>query len=324
MNAEGKILAPFPWFGGKRRAANIIWPRFGSVSAYVEPFFGSGAVLLNRPTPFHGYEIVNDIDGFVVNFWRSIKLSPTETAHWAEYPVTESDLHARHAWMLQRSATLTEQLEGNPGFHDPQIAGWWVWAVSIWLAGGFLTGDGPWKINKEQLLRRDKAPGGIRRIMPNIATHQGVKRLTLPPLPQYFNALAQRLENTTILAGDWKRPLSNALFVNSTATAIFLDPPYAHERRDKNIYRFDSNQTHKDVQNWCVENGHDKRLRIALCGYADEHDILLKHGWTSQNWIASNGRAKAQNKNHTTENIWFSPHCLHPENSLFATLNTNG
>ena len=43
-----KLDAPFPWFGGKRRVAPIVWQRFGDVQNYVEPFFGSGAVLLNR------------------------------------------------------------------------------------------------------------------------------------------------------------------------------------------------------------------------------------------------------------------------------------
>jgi len=43
------IKAPFPWFGGKSRAAEIIWARFGNVPNYVEPFAGSLAVLLDPP-----------------------------------------------------------------------------------------------------------------------------------------------------------------------------------------------------------------------------------------------------------------------------------
>jgi site-specific DNA-adenine methylase len=44
------LKAPFPWFGGKSRVADIVWDRFGDVANYVEPFFGSGAVLLH-PAP---------------------------------------------------------------------------------------------------------------------------------------------------------------------------------------------------------------------------------------------------------------------------------
>jgi DNA adenine methylase len=43
------LQAPFPYFGGKSRVAEIVWARFGDVDNYVEPFFGSGAVLLARP-----------------------------------------------------------------------------------------------------------------------------------------------------------------------------------------------------------------------------------------------------------------------------------
>lgn len=47
--SEGVLKAPFPWFGGKSKIANEVWRRFGDVPNYVEPFFGSGAVLLGRP-----------------------------------------------------------------------------------------------------------------------------------------------------------------------------------------------------------------------------------------------------------------------------------
>ena len=62
------LRAPFPWFGGKSRVADAVWERFGEVRNYVEPFFGSGAVLLGRACGARGTETVNDLDGFVANF----------------------------------------------------------------------------------------------------------------------------------------------------------------------------------------------------------------------------------------------------------------
>lgn len=36
------LRAPFPWFGGKSRAADIIWQRLGAdVINFVEPFFAT-------------------------------------------------------------------------------------------------------------------------------------------------------------------------------------------------------------------------------------------------------------------------------------------
>lgn len=45
-----KLKAPFPYFGGKSRVASIVWERFGDIANYVEPFFGSGAMLIARPS----------------------------------------------------------------------------------------------------------------------------------------------------------------------------------------------------------------------------------------------------------------------------------
>ena len=42
------MKAPFPWFGGKSRVAHLGWDRIGNVPNYVEPFFGSGAVVSAR------------------------------------------------------------------------------------------------------------------------------------------------------------------------------------------------------------------------------------------------------------------------------------
>jgi len=77
MDDSTNILkAPFPWFGGKSRVAPEVWARFGDVRNYVEPFFGSGAVLLGRPGGATGTETINDIDGFVANFWRALQADP--------------------------------------------------------------------------------------------------------------------------------------------------------------------------------------------------------------------------------------------------------
>ena len=116
------IKAPFPWFGGKRKVADLIWQRFGNVRNYVEPFFGSGAVLLNRPLPFDGVETVNDWDGLVANFWRALQHEPHLVAGYADNPVNENDLHARHAWLVGQKDRLQSRLEGDPEFYDAKIA----------------------------------------------------------------------------------------------------------------------------------------------------------------------------------------------------------
>jgi DNA adenine methylase len=71
------LRAPFPWFGGKSRAAALIWERLGPVANYVEPFAGSLAVLLGRPHPPR-IETVNDRDAYLANFWRALAAAPRQ------------------------------------------------------------------------------------------------------------------------------------------------------------------------------------------------------------------------------------------------------
>lgn len=62
---QNRLKAPFPYFGGKAMIADLVWHYLGDVKQYIEPFFGSGAVLLRRPQTQHQlyYEIVNDKEG---------------------------------------------------------------------------------------------------------------------------------------------------------------------------------------------------------------------------------------------------------------------
>jgi hypothetical protein len=98
-------------------------------------------------------------------------------------------------------------------------------------------------------------------------------------------------------------------------TSVFLDPPYGDEVEQTRVYASDSGTVAADVRQWCVENGNDKRLRIALCGYMGEgHDLLLDHGWQEHAWKTpggyGGGRGRTGDENRTKERIYFSPHCL--------------
>jgi hypothetical protein len=165
---QAPLKAPFPYFGGKSRAAPLVWPRFGAVRNYVEPFFGSGAMLLGRPQPFAGVETVNDADGFIANFWRAIQADPEAVAHYADWPVNENDLHARHAWLVERKDSLQARLEGDPDWFDAQVAGWCVWGMCCWIGSGFCSGAGPWHVRRStdgtRLLVCDSKKGmGVNR-----------------------------------------------------------------------------------------------------------------------------------------------------------------
>ncbi len=132
------MRAPFPWFGGKSRVAELVWERFGNTPNYVEPFFGSGAVLLARPHQAK-IETINDRDCFVANFWRALQADPDAVARHADNPVNEADQHARHLWLITQTE-WAERMKTEPEFYDAKIAGWWVWGQCIWIGSGWCSG----------------------------------------------------------------------------------------------------------------------------------------------------------------------------------------
>lgn len=67
---------PFSYYGGKTRLAPWIVSMLPAHRVYVEPFAGSLAVLMDKPPA--RFEVVNDLDGALVCFWRVLRDKPAE------------------------------------------------------------------------------------------------------------------------------------------------------------------------------------------------------------------------------------------------------
>jgi hypothetical protein len=416
------VRAPFPWFGGKRRVADVVWRAFGpDCPNYIEPFAGSLAVLLARPGGAGKIETVNDRDRYLANFWRAVSADPEAVARWADWPVNEADLHARHKWLVNQSE-FRERMHTDPDFYDVKIAGWWVWGLCQWIGGGWCvepqakgkkppkldgigkgvhsdTGHG--KARNERARTRPKmsgtnagegrgvgsggrgvhgdtshqrkrpvldgtslgrgvhsegaspelaaiksgmmpwlaspgnginapsaydvdayspgrrptlssAGGGVH--LPSLGNDRGLNGVAAAPCVDWFRALQQRLRRVRVACGDWQRVLGDSVLGKGKNVggrrpcAVFLDPPYSHEFRDPYLYSEDDAKVSDKVRVWAIEHGDDPDLRIALCGYAGEHE--MPKSWTEHAWKGARGYAAEGNANRELERIWFSPHCL--------------
>lgn len=331
------LRAPYPYFGGKSIVAPEIWARFGTdLDNYVEPCFGSGATLFACPTGGVKYETVGDKCHHVANFWRSVQHDPDGVADWASYPVSEVDLHARHAWLIKTSDTRRIQIEQDPDFYDVKAAGWWAWGMCLWLGTGWCS--------ERAILRGGRQKGdvpavtskdiGLATIRQTPVTHnQGIftarrrfqekaggvvaARRNANDLQQWMRALSDRLQNVRVLCGDWKRCVTPAVTWKLGKTGILLDPPYGHHTgRDNTVYACDQDIA-AEVAAWCIKNGDNPLLRIAFCGYEGEHK--MPPTWSCYPWKSRGGFSGISSKEHTPgkdnrlrERIWFSPHCLPP------------
>ena len=313
----GTLAAPFPYFGGKSLACETVWAAFGEVDNYVEPFAGSAAMLLGAPEGKR-VETINDADGFVANFWRAVSKDDAAVAEALDWPTNETDLFARHMWLVQQSEGLLARLHADPDYYDALIAGWWAWGACNWIGSGWCSGKGPWTLVDGEVVRN--AGQGVNRKLPHLGdAGQGVNR-QLPHLGNagrgdfirdWLSKLGARLRDVRVTCGGWQRVLTDSVTTRHGLTGVFLDPPYTKGAMDYAAGGV-GGALANDVRSWCLKNTTNPLLRIVLCGHAGEHDELLNHGWSARLWAARKGYAITDEavSNTASETVWCSPSCV--------------
>lgn len=326
--ADDRPRPPFPFFGTKRKVADDVWRVFGRVSRYVEPFMGSAALILARPRPVH--TVANDRNRYLSNFWRAVQFAPEETARWADWPVNEADLLARHRWLesrpferaiagtpdpadlLRRLRRLEQRLDADPLWYDPVVAGWWAWGQCCTLRGGWCTNHSPRfakpAVNTGGLAARRFEC--VKRMGVNRGQHDLDGHTPAPDagdrtqhLIRYFHRLQAGMRDVIVACGHWERVVTPAV-LGDRPCAVFLDPPYS---TGFGCYgRYGDGRVARRVRDWAAEWGRHPRLRIALCGHEGEH--ALPSGWTCYRWDGGRGFSTVPDAGRR-ERIWFSPAC---------------
>ena len=244
-------------------------------------------------------ETVNDKDGFVANVWRAIQFSPDETARWCDWPVNHADLSARKKELIKNEDRLLENLIADPEWHDPKMAGYWIWAASCWIGSG-LTRTGS---------------------IPNISdSGMGVHAIgKRNHIYDWFNELSERLRHVRVVCGDWTRVCGGNWQDKNGECGMFFDPPYGVTDRDTSIYHHDSTSIASDVMAWVRERGNNNRYRIVLAGYEEHMPLVNENGWSCNAWKTNGGYSNTQRKKDSTaigkenakrEMLYFSPHCI--------------
>ena len=86
-----KAVLKYP--GSKWGIAEWIISQFPKHHSYLEPFFGSGAVLFNKPRS--NIETVNDLDGNVVNLFKCIQQNPEKLARKIYFTPYARDIYEK-------------------------------------------------------------------------------------------------------------------------------------------------------------------------------------------------------------------------------------
>ena len=192
-----RAILKYPW--SKWGIARWIIDFFPEHHSYLEPFFGSGAVLFNKPRS--NIETVNDLDGQVVNLFEWVKKDPERLAREIYYTP-----YSREVYELTYNHIPSDSLQQAVNFF-----------IQRQMARGFRTNGEKegWKID---IQGRERA--------------YAAKDWT--ELPEAILAAAERLRGVQI---EHRPAIDLIRAFNSPKTLIYADPPYLLHTRHGKQYR---------------------------------------------------------------------------------------
>lgn len=260
MSAPAKISALAPWFGAKRNLAAAIVEELGPHRVYWEPFCGSMAVLLAKPTCV--METVNDLHGDLVNLARVVQ-------HDVLGPLLYRRLRRTlMSDVLHREAAERHRARGYAGDGAPDVEAAYDYFLCAWLGRNGCAGTQSYN---QGFCLRFTASGG------HAATRWTSVVDSIP-------AWRRRLRNVTILCRNAFELLPR--IEDAPGTAIYLDPPYL-AKGAKYVHDFEDAQHARLAE----ELRRFKSARVVVSYYDDPRLDALYAGWTRRSIIVSKSLA---------------------------------
>lgn len=187
MKVRPKLRPPISYYGGKQIMARHILPLIPQHKIYTEAFFGGGAIFfMKEPSEV---EVINDINGEIVNFYRIIT-----TDFWRLNELIQGTLHSREQY---EEAMV---VYNYPKLFDPVKRAWAFWILTN---QGYVCKIGSWGYDKEG--------------------SSMVKRLDSKKI-EFDRTIRTRLERTQIECNDALKVIESR---DSEHTFHYIDPPYS-------------------------------------------------------------------------------------------------
>lgn len=259
---------PFNYYGGKIRLAPWIVSMFPNHKVYLEPFAGSCAVLFAKPPSTH--EVINDVDGDVVNFFTVLRDHPGELERACRLtPYSRDEFNS-----IDLAVPCDDPIE--------RARRWWVRLTQSYAS--LVTPHASWSVSTRQ---NAPAAGSVQN---------GVARM---------EACALRLSRVAIE----HRPAIDLVRDHATAdTLIYLDPPYERETRNITVsvrgdYRHDMPEA--DQHRELADVLRTTPATVFLSGYPSAlYDELYGDWWTTERNVNKNVGALNGVSGRATERIW--------------------
>lgn len=249
--SEMKIKALAPWFGSKRSLAPTIVELIGKHKAYWEPFCGSMAVLLRKPTC--DLETMNDLNGDLINLAKVIQ---DDELAYELYDKLFRTLCAERFFLESKERWISTPCESLLAGVDPDIDRAYDFFVASWQGINGVSGTN--QCNYAFALRWGVGGG------------QGAKRWSnvVSSIPAWH----KRLQNVMIVQKDAFWLLEN--IKDEAGTVIYCDPPY-FTKSNQYVYDFE-NEDHARLAELL---NRFKHTRVIVSYYDDPKLEQLYAGW---------------------------------------------
>lgn len=274
-----KITPPFGYFGSKNKLAFELCKNLPPHNCWVEAFCGSSAVTLAKsPAPI---EIINDIDGEIVNLFRQLRSNSKQLCKQIELtPYAEAELlNAR---------------EDSSEIDDLEKARQFLVKAMMAINGSFGQSKGGFSYSDSY--SRNEKEARVNR---------------WNNLPNRLSKVVDRLKNVRIEQKDAKKMIER--FENRPATLIYLDPPYFADRINGYENEGNDHNFHLDLLN-AVRTSNSM---IFLSGYQNElyNDLLTEQdGWSLKEFDTSTQGSNGSKKERT-EVLWMNGHFIEAQRS---------
>jgi len=271
---------PLKWHGGKYYLASKIVDLMPRHLHYVEPFFGGGAVLLAREpdepglwlfpeVPHKGVsEVVNDIHGRLINFWRVLK-----------DPDTFATFH-RQVGAIPMARQEWEDAHSHSYGQDPVADAVAFFVDCRQSRSGMMNGFTSVTRNRTRRQMNGNVSEWLSAIEGLPRVHQRLSRVFIEKMPAVD--LIKR-EDTP-------------------GTLFYCDPPYLHETRTATDAYFHemTEAEHRELLATLVEC----KGKVMLSGYPSAlYDSALKN-WRRHTFELPNNAAGGETKRRMTEVLW--------------------
>ena len=231
------LNSPFKWVGGKSRLRKFIIPIIPPHTCYVEPFAGAAWVLFGKPKS--DVEIINDIDGELITFFRVVREKPEELIASFEWELVSRAEFNRLANLEPQSLTDVQRAHR---FYYLIMAGW----------------GGEARYPRFQTSIRD---GG----------HGNRLAGALKSLRERITPIHRRLQTVLIENMDWQDCVAR---YDSPSTVMYLDPPYMgnganykFNMRGKDDHQAISEQLAQTKGRWILSSYDTPEIRDLFHGY---------------------------------------------------------